>query len=374
MKIYILIALSLLSQAFAAPTAVSKFKVENDSFVIEKITDGLATIWAIEFFSETKAIFTEKSGQLYLLDTESGVVRTLKNPPVVYDSGQGGLLDVAIHPNFSKEPYIYVTYSKKVGSLQTTALARSRVNLQDESFEKWEDLLIARPAQSTAHHYGSRIAFDNKDHLFFTVGERGQAPLAQSLKAHMGKVLRLNLDGTIPSDNPYVATAGAMKEIWSYGHRNPQGIDFDFKTNTLYVSEHGPMGGDEINLIDKTKNYGWPEITYGREYSGGPVGRGESEREGMEQPIKYYVPSIAPNSLLVYRSNKMKFFKDRFLLGALALQHLNVIDIKNCKTACEDRLALDLNERIRDVKASPEGLVYFTTDSGRIYRIKEQTK
>lgn len=370
MKKLILSLLFPLSLSWAKPVGVLKFTIQNSLYLIEKVTDGHGIIWAAEFLSEDKLIFTEKSGQLHLLDVTSGVVRTLKNPPVVYDSGQGGLMDVALHPKFSQEPYVFVTYAKRIAGKQTTALARARLDLAGERFEKWEDLFIALPHQSTAHHYGSRITFDDEGFLFLTVGERGQAKLAQSLSAHMGKVIRLNLDGSVPQDNPYVGTPGALPEIWSFGHRNPQGIDFDFKTKTLYISEHGPMGGDEINIVRPKANYGWPEITYGREYSGGPVGRGETTREGMEQPIKYFVPSIAPNSLLVYRHSKMKLFQDRFVLGALALQHVNVIDIKNCASACEDRLALELDERVRDVKASPEGLVYFTTDNGRIYRIK----
>ena len=208
--------------------------------------------------------------------------------------------------------------------------------------------------------------------MFVSVGERGQAELAQDLKAHMGKIIRLKTDGTIPLDNPFVGRMDAKPEIWTYGHRNPQGIFFDEKTNQLYEQEHGPQGGDEINLIEKGKNYGWPVITYGEQYGGGPIGGGETARAGMEQPLKTFTPSIAPSSFFIYRHSKLKLFKDRFVSSALALQHLNVTDVKDCKTACEDRLLVSLDERIRSARMSPDGLVYVSSDNGRIYRIKMQ--
>jgi glucose/arabinose dehydrogenase len=187
-------------------------------------------------------------------------------------------------------------------------------------------------------------------------------------------VIRLNKDGSIPSDNPFYNTPDAKKEIWSYGHRNPQGIFFDKATNRLYEQEHGPKGGDEINLIVKGKNYGWPVITFGREYSGGPVGNGETHREGMEQAIKYFVPSIAPSSLMIYQGETLKIFKDKFVSGSLALQHLNLVSTKDSLKACEDRLLLKLEERIRDVKQGPDGLIYVSSDNGRIYVIKPGVK
>ncbi len=365
---------SLLSlQVFAAPaTAVLNFKIDDTDYVVEKVTDGHGIIWAMAFLSETKIIFNEQIGKIHILDLASGAVRTMKNPPSVFHSGQGGLLDIALHPDFKNNNFVYVTYSKKIGARQTTAFARARLDLAKEEFDKWTDLFVALPTQSTAHHYGSRITFDKNDHVFFGIGERGQAELAQDLKAHMGKIIRLKTDGTIPLDNPFVGRNDAKPEIWTYGHRNPQGIFFDETTGKLFEQEHGPQGGDEINLIEKGKNYGWPVITYGEQYGGGPIGRGETTRAGMEQPLKYFTPSIAPSSFIIYRHKRLKLFKDRFISSALALQHLNVLDVENCKTACEDRLLVKLDERIRSVKSSPEGLVYVSSDNGRIYRINKQ--
>lgn len=369
-KIFVLTFSTQLAYASVA-AAVLNFNINDQEYLVEKVTDGHGVIWGMSFLDKDKIIFTEQSGKIHLLDLKSASVRTLKNVPAVSHSGQGGLLDIALHPKFDENKWVYITYSKKIGSKQTTAMARARLDLAKEEFEKWTDLFIAEPLQSTSQHYGSRMTFDKNDHIYFTIGDRGQANLAQDLKAHMGKVIRLNSDGSIPQDNPFIGTAGAKPEIWSYGHRNPQGIFFDESTGILYEQEHGPQGGDEINKIEKGKNYGWPVITYGREYSGRPVGRGETHRAGMEQPLKYFTPSIAPSSLLVYRHKRLKLFKDRFVSSALALQHLNVIDIKDCKSACEDRLLSKLDERIRNVKMSPDGLVFVSSDNGRIYRIRE---
>ena len=356
--------------ALTAPVPVMNFRAGSESYTVEKIVDGFGGIWALEFLSPNTIIFNEINGAISTLNLSSGVTRVMKNPPKVYFEGQGGLLDIAVDPNFESNQYIYVTYSKKVGELQTTAMARSQLDLEKESFSPWVDLFVAKPASSTSHHYGSRIAFDKGGHIFFTVGERGNADLAQSLKAHNGKVIRLNLDGSVPSDNPFVRTPSALKEIWSYGHRNPQGIFFDETSNTLYEQEHGPMGGDEINIVGKGKNYGWPVISFGVDYSGRPVGNGERTRPGMEQAIKYFVPSIAPSSMMIYRGDKLKLFKDKFVSGSLALQHLNLVSVKDVYDACEDRLLLKLNERIRDVKEGPDQLVYVASDNGRIYVIK----
>jgi aldose sugar dehydrogenase len=374
MKILITILALISFNLKAAPLeSVLSFKTEDKKeYVVDKLADGFGVIWAMDFLSPQKMIFTEIKGQIHTLDLKSGTVRTLKNPPTVHQSGQGGLLDIALHPNFEENSLVYVTYSKRIRNQQTTAVARAKLILEEEKFEAWEDIFVAQPTFSTAHHYGSRIAFDDKDHIFFTVGDRGQQDLAQSLKAHNGKVIRLKTDGTIPADNPFVNTPDARKEIWSYGHRNPQGLFWDQESGTLYEQEHGPRGGDEINIIKPGKNYGWPVITHGREYSGQQVGAGISEMEGMEQPIKYFTPSIAPSSLLVYRDGPLKVFRNKFLSAALALQHLNSVDLKDPnKENCEERFMIKLNERLRDVVKGPDGLVYISSDSGRVYRIKE---
>jgi glucose/arabinose dehydrogenase len=374
-KLNLFFAVSLFTlSVHSAPTPVLSFKAGQESYDVDKIADGFDGIWAMEFLDTSKMIFNEINGQISTLDLKTGVTRQLKNLPVVYVSGQGGLLDIAVDPDFKKNNFIYVTYSKKVGSKQTTAMARSKLNLATETFGTWEDLYVGQPAFDTTHHYGSRIAFDYEGHIFVSQGERGQADLAQSLEANNGKVMRLNMDGSIPSDNPFVNTPRARKEIWSYGHRNPQGLYYDRATKTLYEQEHGPKGGDEINVVVKGKNYGWPIVTFGREYSGQTWRTGETQRPGLQQAVKIFVPSIAPSSLLVYRGDTLKLFTDKFVSGSLALQHLNVVAIKESYTACEDRLLLKLDERVRDVKQGPDGLVYVSSDNGRIYVIKQSKK
>jgi glucose/arabinose dehydrogenase len=359
------------SSLWAEPVPVLNFKVAQESFKVEKLTDGHGIIWGMDFLTKDHLLFTEKNGQISVLDLKKETVRNLKNLPKVYDSGQGGLLDIAIDPNFSQNSFVYVTYSKRIEGKQTTAMARARLDLKKEEFDQWEDLFIAKPTLSTTHHYGSRIAFDPKGYIFVSIGERGSADLAQSLQAHMGKMIRLKMDGSIPEDNPFYNHPKALKEIWSYGHRNPQGLFFDKKSNILYEQEHGPMGGDEINIIKKGLNYGWPVITYGVDYSGSPIGKGETHKEGMEQPIKYFKPSIAPSSLLVYRNGILRFFNDKFISAALALQHMNAVAIKDSLKACEDRFLEKLDERFRDVIQGPDGYIYISSDNGRIYRIKE---
>ncbi len=357
------------SIAAAAAPVVGQFTLKGVTYKVEKLTEGHGVIWGMDFVAADQLLFTEKAGRLLLLDLRSGLAQTVKNPPEVYAAGQGGLLDLALAPDFTKSKWVYVSYAKRVGSKNTTALARAQLDLPKRSFGPWEELFVARPAFETAHHYGSRIAFDEQGHLFLSVGDRGQDQLAQSLESHSGKILRLTLEGRAAAGNPFEQDPKALKEIWSYGHRNPQGLFFDKASQKLYEHEHGPMGGDEINLIEGGKNYGWPVITYGREYSGAPVGRGETARPGMEQPLHYYVPSIAPSGLLLYRSKALPAFTDRFVSGALALQHLNVRSLSPCRSDCEERLVKNLQERVRDVAADEAGAVYFSTDSGRIYRI-----
>ncbi len=360
--------------AAAKEEPVLKVKTKAHAYVVSKVAEGFDGIWALEFLNDEELIFTEISGKIGILNLRTGQTRKLENVPRVYHEGQGGLLDVAVDPDFKQNRKVYLTYAKKVGGLQTTALATSKLDAGKGRFEEWKELFVASPAFSTSHHFGSRMAFDGEGHVFLTVGDRGQQDLAQSLEAHAGKVLRLNLDGSVPSDNPFAKKAGAKPEIWSFGHRNPQGIFYDGATKTLYEQEHGPKGGDEINVVVPGNNYGWPVITHGREYSGGPVGKGISEKEGLEQPLKYFVPSIAPSSLLIYRGGKLGFFKDRFVSGSLALQHLNLLDVKGAAKACEDRLLLNFEERIRDVKQGPDDLIYFSTDSGKIFVIRPAEK
>lgn len=353
-------------------------KAENTSFIIksegmsvsvEKIFSGLGVPWGMVFISPTQLLVTEREGNILLFDIEKNSKINLTIPVKIMVEGQGGLLDVAIPPNNNSTRWIYFTYVKNVDDEGVVVLARGK--LDGAQFSSWQELLISESATSENYHFGSRITFDNKGHVYFGIGDRGERPNAQDLSNHAGTILRLNLDGSIPKDNPFVNAQSVLPEIWSYGHRNPQGLSYDFKNKRLWEIEHGPRGGDEINLIKPGKNYGWPVISYGKEYWG-PVDVGEStHRKGMEQPVKVYIPSIAPGSLIIYSGNAFPKWKGNLFSGALKLRHINrvVFNVKG-EAVKEERLLESLDDRIRALAQSPEGWLYFSTDSGKIYRIR----
>jgi glucose/arabinose dehydrogenase len=282
------------------------------------------------------------------------------------------MLDVAVPPDFTPGDWIYFTFVRDKNGEGVTVLARAR--LSGHTLVQWQDLLETRSATDTDHHFGSRIAFDETGHIYFGVGDRGERPNGQDRSNHAGCVMRLNRDGSVPGDNPFIGQADVLPEIWSYGHRNPQGMAYDPVHKRLWLIEHGPRGGDEINLILPGRNYGWPVISYGKEYWG-PVAVGEgTHRKGMEQPIKQFTPSIAPGSLLLYSGKAFPAWGGNLFAGALKLQHINRVTLDAKGNAIgEERLLTDLNERIRALAESPQGWIYFSTDSGKVYRIKPGT-
>jgi len=347
---------------------VLKGNSEGVAYQVEKIADGLGTPWAMAFLTDNKILITEREGKLKLLDLHTRKLQNVEGLPPVFAQGQGGLLDVALAPGYREGAWIYFTYSKPINNLSATTLARAKYH--DGALLNWHDLLVTKSTTDTSRHYGSRIAFDREGHLFFSIGDRGKRPNGQNLSTHAGSILRLNLDGSVPKDNPFIKRLEALPEIWSYGHRNPQGLSYDYKNKRLWAIEHGPRGGDELNLIYSGKNYGWPIISYGKEYWG-PFRVGEAtSKSGMEQPVKYYVPSIAPGSLLLYTGSAFPAWKGDLFAGALKLTHINRIKLDKIGAAeGEERLLEKLDERIRSLVQSPEGWVYISTDSGKILRI-----
>jgi len=339
------------------------------SFQLELIAEGLGVPWGMTFLGTDQILFTERNGKILLLDPESGMVSYIAGAPKVMYAGQGGLLDVATPQGYTEGDWIYFTYSKKLQGKGVTALVRAK--LIGKHLVEFQDLLITRSASNTSRHFGSRITFDDEGHLYFSVGDRGERTNAQDLSTHAGSIIRLALNGSVPEDNPFFQEDGVLPEIWSYGHRNPQGIFFDIIQQRLWAIEHGPRGGDEINLILPGRNYGWPVISYGKEYWG-PVQVGEgTEKEGMEQPVKFYVPSIAPGSLILYSGKAFSAWKGNLFAGALKLTHLNRVEIdKDGRAVREERLLEKFGERIRAVLESPEGWLYLSTDSGKILRIR----
>jgi glucose/arabinose dehydrogenase len=353
---------------------------EGMPYRVDKVAEGLGVPWGLAFLSPSEILFTERSGKIKLLTLSltpsstpqtPATVTTLIGNPRVTAVGQGGMLDVAVPADFKPGDWIYFTYSKRHKGSTVTTLARAKRNGQQ--LLQWTELLVTRSATDTSRHFGSRIAFDDKGHVFFTVGDRGVRHNGQDLATHAGSVLRLNRDGSVPTDNPFVGRKGFLPEIWSYGHRNPQGIFYDRVNKRLWVIEHGPRGGDEINLIKPGVNYGWPVISYGKEYWG-PLHVGEgTHKEGMAQPVKYYVPSIAPGSLLRYSGKAFPKWTGNLIAGALKLTHLNRVSLDTSgKAVGEERLLSDLNERVRALIESPEGWLYFSTDSGLILRLRPE--
>ena len=252
------------------------------------------------------------------------------------------MLDVATGPDYTTRDWLYFTYSKSTVSGAVTTLARAK--RRGNQLSDWQELLVTDSATSGYRHFGSRIAFDQQGHVFFGVGDRGERDSAQDLSSHAGTIMRLRLDGSIPDDNPFLSRDNALPEIWSYGHRNPQGLLYDNNTGNLWSIEHGPRGGDEINLVVKGANYGWPVISYGKEYWG-PVSIGEgTEKPGMEQPVKVYIPSIAPGSLLLYSATAFPQWQGNLFSGALKLRHLNRVSISIYnKAIAEERFLWDLH-------------------------------
>lgn len=344
---------------------------EGHKYKIEQMFVAGEVIWGMDWLPSGNLIFTQRTGEIFEVNWANNQV-TLLAKIEAHQNGQGGLLDVALHPEFVKNKLLYFTYSKKVSEKEsTTALGQATYQAgANPKLGHIRDLFVAKVESTEGEHYGSRITFDGQGHLFVSVGDRGHRENAQKLNLHAGKIIRLHYDGRIPKDNPFVGQKDALPEIYSLGQRNPQGLFFDVPTNTLWEIEHGPRGGDEINWIKAGKNYGWPVITYGKEYWG-PVSIGEgTAKEGMEQPLKYYVPSIAPCDLLIYRGAMFAKWQGHVFMGALAGEHLNQVIFDGAKEVKEIRLLQKLEERIRSLSVDSKGALWLGTDSGKLLRME----
>ena len=336
----------------------------------KQVANGFGVIWGMAFLDSNRLLMTEREGSIKLLDIAKRRSTEIKNAPEVLAQGQGGMLDVVLAPDFAVSGWIYFTYVKDIDIESDGVTVLTRAKLKDDALTDWQELLVTRSGTDTSQHFGSRIAFDEDGHVYFGIGDRGVRENSQDLSNHAGSIMRLNIDGSVPSDNPHKHNKKWLAEVWSIGHRNPQGMAYDAVNNRLWSIEHGPRGGDELNLIKKGANYGWPVISYGKEYWG-PIAVGEgTHREGMEQPVKVYTPSIAPGSLLYYSGDALPGWKGNLFSGALKLRHLNRIVIsEQGKAIQEERLLEDMDERIRALAQGPQGWLYFSTDSGSVYRL-----
>ena len=344
------------------------FNSQKASFKVETLVKGLNQPWGMAFLPDGRMVFTERSGQLRFMDKNGNASAPVKGTPAVFERQDGGLLDVAVPPDFAKTGWIYISYSTVAPGYQIqpgdeqapnmapptmTWVVRGKVNANNE----WVDqqVLFNPPADSyrvTADHYGSRFLFDGKGHFFWSMGERHDMQMSQNLASPLGKIHRLNLDGSIPKDNPFVHTPGALGSIWTFGHRNPEGLTFDPATGIFWETEHGPVGGDEVNIIEPGKNYGWGMATFGIE-----PGIGRLRATGVTDPITHYNPSIGPSGITFYTGDKFPAWKGNLFITGMVGQKLIRMEIKGRQIASQETLIVDYG-RVRDVKVGPDGLIY----------------
>jgi glucose/arabinose dehydrogenase len=328
------------------------------------VAGGLDRPWGIAFLPDQRALVTEKRGRLRIVTLDGRVGEPIGGVPKVHAVEQGGLLDVAIDPQFASNRYVYLSYAEpREGGAAGTSVARARLAPDDRELKDLKVIFRQQPSKPGGHHFGSRLVFARDGRLFVTLGERNQyREFAQTLDTHLGKVVRIESDGRVPADNPFVSRGGALPEIWSYGHRNVQGAALNPTTGELWIDEHGPRGGDELNIDRAGRNYGWPAITYGREYSGGKVSD-YTERPGMEQPVHYWVPSIATSGLMFYTGDKFPQWRGNAFVGGLKSQSIARLELDGDKVVREERLFEGkLRARVRELEQGPDGMIYVLTD------------
>ncbi|MDQ3171556.1 MAG: PQQ-dependent sugar dehydrogenase [Acidobacteriota bacterium] len=355
-------------------------RATNVAFQVVTAAEGLEHPWALAFLPSGKMLVTERPGRLRVVATDGAISAPVAGLPAIDTRNQGGLLDVALDPDFVSNQLIYWSFSEpQANGENNTAVARGRLvdNATAPRVEKVEVIYHQRPSMSSTGHYGSRLVFGGDGTLFVTQGDRmieaGRAH-AQKLESGIGKVVRINRNGTIPKDNPFAGREGARPEIWSIGHRNVQSAALHPSTGDLWVVEHGTRGGDELNIVRKGKDYGWPTIGYGIEYRGGAITGGLTQKEGMEQPAYYWDPVIAPSGMLFYTGDLFPAWKNSLFIGGLVTKTLVRLDLDGERVTGEERLLTDLKpeaERIRDVRQGPDGAIYLVTDNpkGRVLKV-----
>lgn len=340
----------------------ARIRSEKAEFRLLKLVDGIPNPWGFAFLPDGDILITQRSGRLWRLGKESALEEIAASLEV-RAAGQGGLLDIVLHPDYSANGWIYLSHVVSTPPGNATAVSRGR--LAGNRLTDIQRIFTANGGGRTTRHFGSRLVFDDEGYLFITLGDRGEMNRAQDPSDHAGSVLRLRDDGRVPSDNPF-------GEVYSYGHRNPQGMVYDELSGSVWVNEHGAKGGDEINRLESGANYGWPVISYGTHYNGAKIGEG-TRKPGMEQPELYWDPSIAPSGMAVYTGNAFPGWDDDFFVGALAGRHLRRVERSGADvTGREEVLLQGVIGRIRDVRTGPDGLLYLLTDerNGGLYRLE----
>ncbi len=365
-KFLILVSINL---AFAVTSFAEIFNSEKHSFEVDTLFSSLDHPWGMDFLSDKELLITERSGKLLSANLENGEITEVKGLPKIREYGQGGLLDVLVHPNYSENQWIYLSYAAGEGRRYGTEVLRAV--LKNQTLTQVKTIFVAQPKVRGTRHFGSRLVIDQNGYLFISLGDRGDRPLAQELDSHIGTLIRLHDDGSVPGDNPFIDSSNALPEIFSYGHRNAQGMTLRNSDQSLWLHEHGPQGGDEVNKPETGKNYGWPVITYGVNYGlGTKIGEG-THKQDMEQPVYYWAPSIAPSGMMFYEADKFPNWYNNLFVGSLKFAQLVRLELKDNKVAHEERLLTGEFGRIRDVRQGPDGFIYLLTDSsnGKLLRL-----
>jgi glucose/arabinose dehydrogenase len=371
MKKITLVYLSIFSFIFLGCEAQVKpndisLKADAKNYTLETVVSDIQIPWGMTWLPDGAMLVTEKSGILYHI--KNGTKTKIKNMPKVYTRGQGGLLDITLHPDYAKNGWIYMTYAAEEGEGEGGNTKLIRAKLQDGGLTQIESLYKATPNTTKGQHFGSRIVFDNDGYLYFSIGERGNnKENPQDIKRDCGKIYRLNDDGSIPKDNPFVGQVGVKEAIYTYGNRNPQGMAKHPETGEIWAHEHGPQGGDEINIIKKGANYGWPVVTYGIDYDGTTIST-QTEKPGIENPIYYWLPSIAPSGMTFVTSDRYPDWKGHLLVGSLKFQYLELVKLKGKEVIERQKIAADVG-RIRNVAQGPDGFIYIAVEGKGILKI-----
>ncbi len=355
--------------------ADARIATERVGITVTPLADGLDHPWGIAVLPDGRLLVTERSGRLRIVNGEGRVGKAISGVPRVDARDQGGLLDVALHPDFQKNRLVYLSFAEAgPKGTNSTALALGRLSGNEKKLEAVKIIFSQQPKLDSTQHFGSRIVFDKAGHVYLTMGDRSKAELrdqAQSLRGHIGKVVRLNTNGSVPKDNPFVGQKNAKPEIWSYGHRNVQGAALHPRTGEIWTIEHGPMGGDEINVPKAGKNYGWPVISHGVNYDGTPVGSGRSKQKGMEQPIYTWTPVIAPGGAIFHSGKMFPEWRGNLFVSGLRATSLVRLETRGDAIIHEERLLTNFKNRIRDVAEGLRGEIYVITDAanGEILKI-----
>ncbi len=360
--------------AFEGQTKITQIKTITP-YKTDILNNKIGRPWAIIPFPGNRLLITDKSGFMQLLSADGVVLKKITGFPKVDDANQGGMLDVALDPDFEKNHMIYWSFSQPMGdSTNLTAVAKGILNENDTIIKDPVVIFQAKPALKSSFHFGSRLVFDKDGNLFVTAGERSileGRKQAQWLNSGLGKVFHITKDGKPVPGNPFIGQNDAMPEIYSYGHRNPQSLDINPVTGDLWEAEFGPRGGDELNLIKPGKNYGWPIITYGIEYDGNKIGDAIQQKEGMEQPVYYWDPVMSPSGMVFYTGDAIPEWKNNLFIGGLSSTHIGRLVIKDNKVVGEEYLLKDKRERFRDI-TQMNGMLYTVTDGGNLFRISRQ--